>query len=330
MKRNIVPCCFFPTTSVFTDDNPTFLEHLPLELDPNKARFSTYFNIPTDALEFINKTSNLASLLSDEVFHSKGDSFESSENTIEQIHHLLFNAQRFETVSIVVADQVMPQMNGLDLCSLIENQFIRKIILTGEADEKFAISAFNEDLINYFIRKDRADFGAELNHALANLQHELFEEVSLPLINTLVASGHPCPFTEPEFVKFFQQVYQAHNIEEYYALDASGSFLMIDSQQKLKWLIVKTDDELDHFAEFIEDEGAPKSISQPLRNRDRLIYFYNRQDSLKLPSEWESFTYPVQGKIIGKYNYNYALLDDVVASGFDKSKIKFSTESAFK
>ena len=54
---------------------------------------------------------------------------------------------------VAVMDVAMPELNGMEFCRRITDPSIRKIVLTGKADEHVAVKSFNEGLIDRFIRR---------------------------------------------------------------------------------------------------------------------------------------------------------------------------------
>ena len=74
-----------------------------------------------------------------------------------------------ERISILVADQKMPRMSGVELCSQTADQFphVRRVILTAYADKRTAIEAINRGRVHHFINKPWEV--NELRHLLLDL-----------------------------------------------------------------------------------------------------------------------------------------------------------------
>ena len=75
-------------------------------------------------------------------------------------------------------------------------------------DEKTAIAAFNEGIIDKFILKTNANLIDELNKAIAELQFNYFSDKSRQLMQNL-ASRHNnlhLSFEDPLFVKFLHRI----------------------------------------------------------------------------------------------------------------------------
>ena len=73
-------------------------------------------------------------------------------------------------------------MNGLEFCRNIQNLPIRKIMLTGRADTKLAVEAFNQKIIDKFLLKDVAEeIENTIYDALIEEQKVYFEKLSSSL-----------------------------------------------------------------------------------------------------------------------------------------------------
>jgi CheY-like chemotaxis protein len=105
--------------------------------------------------------------------------------SLDMIHREVHNEHRFEQVSVVVVDYDMPEIDGLEFCRNLKNKAIKKILLTGKADEQTAVRAFNEKTIDRFIRKQDDDVMARLNRAIAELQREHFDQIEHMLADAL-------------------------------------------------------------------------------------------------------------------------------------------------
>ncbi|MCZ6709862.1 MAG: response regulator, partial [Gammaproteobacteria bacterium] len=166
---------FHPTTICLVDDNESFLRSLSLEL-PRMWACQT-FTDPAAALAYLNEAPALAPLV-DRCFSLEpvGESEALIHLDLDLIEQEINQPERFRRVSVVVVDYAMPSMSGLDLCRDIADPYIKKAMLTGVADEKLAVEAFNAGLINRFIHKQSADATATTLHYIEELQNEYFSQ----------------------------------------------------------------------------------------------------------------------------------------------------------
>ena len=141
----------FPTTVVLVDDNPRFLESLVLELPEQPATLT--FTAAEEALAVVNAPPRTPPLYRRLFSHHRARPRDPAD---AQLIHLdlsliereISNPDRFRAVSVVVVDYDMPGLDGLEFCRRIEDPHVRKILFTGVADEKVAVAAFNDGLID--------------------------------------------------------------------------------------------------------------------------------------------------------------------------------------
>lgn len=166
MAKLAIQPYFHPTTVVFVDDSIDFLSNLSLQLDAALAY--RLFDSPSSALKYINNTKEARSL-SHRFFATIKDTV--SGSTTEPVLHLdmaaiqqeVRNTERFAETAVVIVDYAMPQMNGIEFCEQIDSPHIKKVLFTGVADEEVAVRAFNEGIIDRFIRKSERDVYEEVN-----------------------------------------------------------------------------------------------------------------------------------------------------------------------
>ncbi|MEM9705784.1 MAG: response regulator [Pseudomonadota bacterium] len=83
---------------------------------------------------------------------------------------------REDDIAVIVADMQMPEMNGIELLKRVKTEFpgVRRIMLTGNADQETAIDAINQGEVMRFLQKpcDTEDLTAALNHALEDYEYE--------------------------------------------------------------------------------------------------------------------------------------------------------------
>ncbi len=89
---------------------------------------------------------------------------------IAQIYQELWDRQRFTRTAILIVDYDMPGLNGLELARRLKSKLaIKVMLLTGEADQQTAITAFNQGEIDRFLPKSAAD----CNERLIQYVHQL-------------------------------------------------------------------------------------------------------------------------------------------------------------
>ena len=142
---------FHPTTVCFVDDNESFLNSLDLEL-PTDWAYRTFVD-PVEALAFLNETPPRVPL-AERCFSADEGNHSVIHVDLNLIEQEINYCERFRRISVVIVDYSMPSINGLDFCAQLIDPHIRKVMLTGVADEKIAVQAFNAGLIHRFIPKN--------------------------------------------------------------------------------------------------------------------------------------------------------------------------------
>jgi len=253
---------FHPTTVVFIDDNESFLRSLDLELPGGWA--CKTFTDPTIALEFVQRQPTLPPLM-DRCFTLQRRSpsevlIHLDLNLIEQeINHL----ERFARISVVVVDYSMPVINGLDFCAALTDPLLRKAMLTGVADEKVAVEAFNAGLLNRFIPKHNNNGIGVILDFIDDLQQEYFSQYTARLKDTL-AIDPPKFLTEPVIARHVETLMQRENLVEYYLVDTPPGLMLLKANGQIWRLVVMNEADMQQQAVFARAHEAPRSILNDL------------------------------------------------------------------
>jgi len=275
---------FHPTTVIFVDDNESFLKSLDLELPTHWAY--RLFAEPEKALDFLNQPPPLAPLVDRCFVHSRdrtGDRSMTLDITMieQEINHLA----RFARNSVVMVDYSMPLMNGLEFCSELTDPYIQKAMLTGVADEKIAVQAFNAKLINRFIPKNTSHSISDILAFAEELQHDYFTQHTARLINTL-ALDPPLFLLDRDVARAIRRVMQKHNIVEYYLIDDPAGFLMLRADGSAIRILVSGPKDIRQGVIDAENLGAPDDILQALRE-GRVLMSYT-----DAPVDYSAGDYP--------------------------------------
>ncbi len=310
MDERGIPPYRFPTTTVIVDDDAPFLHNFALELDEDLAL--RLFDSPLTALEHLGRAPVTAR---DRCLHSHRESigWPMREHFLRvdlaAVEEEATNPGRFEAVSVLVVDYAMPGMDGLALCEKLQDLGLRKILLTGVADEKIAVSAFNRGLIDRFVRKHDRDAARQVNLAIHQLQEVYFREASRVILESVRRDDAPF-LTDPAFQDYFTQLRERHGIiQHYYAAEPSG-FLLLDRGARRWRLVIMDEDMMTAQGEIAEAQGAPEELVRTLQRRERVPYFcqtggYYRAD---VP-DWRPHLHRPE-VLEGRRRYYLALVED--------------------
>ncbi|MBN1684100.1 MAG: hypothetical protein JW855_01495 [Gammaproteobacteria bacterium] len=328
MPTTQTTCCYFPTTALFIDDRKNFLENLTLNLSETLS-YRT-FTDPNAAIQFLNESSQADQLFKKWLLNLEEQELIEIDEPhahslvdldISAIYKILYSPERFREVTVAVVDYAMPKMNGLDFCRALTSTPIKKLMMTGEASDHLAIDAFNERIIDKFIRKQSPTFYDDLHTAIEELQKHYFKDISRSVIEHLAISPD-CWLLEPDFSNLFSRLVQENQIVEYYLIDQSGSFLMLDAKGKPYWLIVKSDRILKGFIHIAEDNEAPTSVQNVLKNKEKIPFFFTEKD-LEVPVEaWgQGYLHPAKTIQGAKQLFHYAFIKGASVYDIQPDKI---------
>jgi CheY-like chemotaxis protein len=296
--------------TVLVDDSPSFLHSLRFQL--GAAFPSIGFSDTGAAIAWLRKhgaaPAALAGLLSPSV-----DTYTLSPQPynialhVEQVCGIRCHPQRFLTPSVLVVDYSMPGMDGIQFCEAVRDLPCRKILLTGVADERVAIEAFNRGLIDRYVRKSDAHALDRLEAELTQLQEGYFLAQSEAL--RMLLSLHDYSFAnDPAICGLVRELGARHKIVEHYLYKTPPGFLMYDREARPWLLAVETEQSMNAQYEIALDGGAPPSLLEALEQR-RVVPNFGNGDGMYSPvrhKEWHRFTAPAQ-TCHGREPYYWAL-----------------------
>ena len=323
MQRFSIPTCYFPSTALFLDESHDFLLNFVLQLDEGVAY--RIFDAPRKALDYIHNKRCELDLLSQHCLseYTEAKNCPLTNHTINldlaAIHAEVYNPYRFSEISVVVVDYAMPGMDGLEFCRRIENSNIKKILLTGQADEKLAIAAFNEGLIHRYIKKSDINAAEQITKSIFDLQLQYFQAMSDMVVRMLSVTSPSC-LQDKKFAQFFRQLRDENGIIEYYLVDNSGSFFMLDDDANVSFLIVKSAEDIRLHYDLALDNGASEEILDELANGEKIPGFWWANAANPRWKDWSSCLVPAD-RFISNETYYYAYLPGNVPFDVRQQKI---------
>lgn len=307
-----IPPFYFPTTVVFVDDSTDFLANLSLQLAPELAFW--LYDSPEEALVLLNDASNLATPIERYFsrYHHTGDlplTHHVIDVNLDKIHREVHNESRFKQVSVAVVDYDMPSMNGIEFCSSIKNPAIKKVLLTGKADEKVAVRAFNQGIIDRFILKQDKDVTEILNQTILELQRAYFSQTERMLADALAIGKHAF-LRDPLFADKFREICDRLQIVEFYLCSEPDGMLMLNADGVASLLIVPNEDALLGQYEIAFEQGAPQELLDALKSNQVVPYFW-KTGGYWMPEcrDWRAFLFPAT-EFKGRQWYCYAIVNN--------------------
>ena len=320
------PKCFYPTEIVFVDDSQIYLQTLDLSFETTTSSNFTTFSNPEEALSYINGKTEILP----KNFWEPEDAFSSNCYSLKlnvfNLHKKIYDASRFSNISVVVADHDLGSghMQGIEFCKHINNQCIQKILFTGQADHSSVIKAFNDGQIQRYIPKQSVSSLDDVLQITLQAQEKYFKDLTGSLNVALTSKPNfPLAIHSKTFQKYFRNLVRQQQIEEYYILDAVGSFLLINRDHQCRVLLVQNEDQCQaNYLEF-KDELEPQA-QEKLKNGELILYN---------PSFWDNkiqngFTFLPANTIEDELTHTkffYAQTDGQVL--IDYNKAKFCTKN---
>ncbi|MBI3530469.1 MAG: response regulator [Betaproteobacteria bacterium] len=311
MSRGIRPF-YFPTTVAIVDDSPDFLANLSLNLDPMLA--FRVFDSPAETLAALNREQ--ASTPGPERFfsvyqHREEHSFDHHviDLNMARIHREVFNDKRFERYSVVVVDYDMPEIDGLEFCRRLAHSPVRKVLLTGKADEKVAVQAFNEGIIDRFVLKQDPNAMTLLQQTIREMQEDYFQDIERMMEDALNIG--PLHFLrDPFFSELFRKICAELNIVEFYLCSSPDGILLFDGTGAVTLLLVCNDEAMRVHYDVAFDNAAPAALLDELIKGNIVPYFWRSRGLYSRQYfDWRSYVYPAL-ECNGLQRYRYALVKD--------------------
>lgn len=304
-----LPLYQHPSTVVLVDDNTSFLDSVRFQLGEHLP--ARTFGDALAAIAWLRERSRASTPAH---FFSPGiDTFAAQPLNValhvERICRVVSDPQRFATPSVLVVDYSMPGLNGIQVCEAVRGLPCRCILLTGAADERIAIDAFNRGLIDRYIRKSDHDALDRLDAELETLQRRYFLEQADVLRELLPLHGYGF-IDDPAVATLVEQTVACCGIVEHYLVHDPAGFLMLDRDGKCWTLVVETDQTMAAHLEVARDSGAPPSLLEALERRV-VIPNFSEGDGMYSPAfskDWYRWTAPAR-VCEGRQRYYWALFE---------------------
>jgi CheY-like chemotaxis protein len=283
------------------------------------------FNDSNAALKYINEQQRANSLIErNEKPKLQGESEVWVKEVLTRQNLKRFDELRVREVSVVIVDYSMPGMNGIDFCEKINNSSIKKILLTGHATSTEVVKAFNNNSIQYYLKKNDENMIEDLESKILQLQHQYFNELSSNIKSEAIDSSTPF-FSDPQLAKYFQSNCESLGVMEYFYLTNPSRFSLRTKNHDKFLCVIYTEDEMKEHLQVLREENAPEKLCSAIDSREFIPYFQTA-DGYYEPSTSNSLSnvYPAS-QIEGIVNYYCAIIPD--GTNNVSSTIKLSENS---
>ena len=319
---NGILSCFFPTTVVAIDDNVNFLDSLR-DILGNRHIVVKCFSDPIEALNFINESSISNSLTFSDLTISGDETtsdWQSILLNINKVHSQIYEESRFTKISAVLVDYSMPGIDGVELCAKILDPNIQRVLLTGVADEKVAIDAFNNGYINRYTRKSSPNIAGDIVQSVNRAVHQYFSIYTSDLMKCLPAK-ELSSLKDPILANFFYGTCLNRDYVEYYMLDTFGSYLFLREDGRASLLSMMPDSEIERIIEIgVDSEEISAEVLRGLRSHEYMLVLHSRTGTLPPISQWDKYLRPAR-RLEGYQTYYFTFAEsDMLDLDFEKIK----------
>ena len=306
---------FFPSQVIMVDNDPDFLDGINLMLDKNTSY--KLFQSASEALDYANQSHKQVSLQERCYSNYKTgpqDSDSLSHVDIGRLYEEIYSGDRFQTSSTVVVDYSVPEMSGLEFLMELKNPFIKKVLLTGQADTELAIKAFNKQLIDQYIDKHDPRLKQVLNSTISVFSEQYFRSSYKLITDPIIASHHDTFLTDAKFQEYFYDLRLKTQCIEYYMIDHPHTgYLMVDRKGRKRGLIVYREEALSEHIADLKQWRAPAKLINEVIQKNLIPTFNGSEEDLNAEhpfiKQWERYYHPAI-KIKSTKNYFVAMLTE--------------------
>jgi len=176
---------------------------------------------------------------------------------------------RFDLSRVCVFDYAMPGMDGLQALGELTDWPGGRVLLTGQADEHVAVSAFNRGLIDQFIAKQTPDIS---QHLIAVVQRMLDQPQirHSHIWRAALTQPQHAVLQVPSVARQLASLASKHWIE-HAVIGQPFGILGMDAQGQVSWLQMETSAGLAELAELAEAAGLDAAASDDIRAGSTLV-----------------------------------------------------------
>ena len=231
-------------TMILIDDEEDFL--LSLKSSLNRKFAVRGFTSPTKAYQYImqQQTRFDDNFQLFESYYDGEDIAETGDDIVliksSQLKSYAFDIQRYGLISIVIIDQMMPSITGLELCKQLEATGVKIILLTGQMADADTIAAFNEGLIDGYVNKKDENSIKDLIKLINKLNIEFFIE-RLHSLKFIFDISSRQPLGDFQVQEIMQKAYENFPFSEYYYIPNAPGFLLVNEKGERQFCLFDTE-----------------------------------------------------------------------------------------
>ena len=273
MSDHSIPLYSHPTTVIVIDDNDLFLQSLDLRMPATMACLR--FHNPRQAVARIHEEVEVLPI-PDRCFSPPVKSLHWRDSIVQLdlslIEQEINNLQRFRRTSVVVADFMMPAVDGLSLLMNIKKPWVKTVLMSGANDQTVALKAFNDGSIDRYVAKGRSTTLDLVVQYSQELQREYFLDQQRSIQESL-SLNPPKLLDDVTVSRYFAALAEQHGFVEHYLVGDPPGFVLLTNRGAMQRLIILNDSEVSEQVEYAISRGAPNAVVKALSSRSRIGYF---------------------------------------------------------
>lgn len=242
-------------TVCFVDDEENYLESMKLFFS-SKFPVITFLS-PLQAAVRLREDNQY--LIEEERLLAEVTSTEEPPLLFKRALIWLAENERHNIVETCFSDYDMPAMTGAKLLGQLENPRIRRVLLTGQADARDAVAAFNAGAIDAYLPKQSTEM-----LKTATLQAEKGAKRELDVIWRTMDDDLRSALAEQSTVEAVSHKLDSIGAEEYILLPKPAGFLCRCFDDTFKWAQLETHTSQVGAVEILRDEGVTQDVLETL------------------------------------------------------------------
>ena len=146
--------------------------------------------------------------------------------------------------------------------------------------------------------------------SIHDLQLLYFHGMSDMVVRMLSVTSPGC-LQDKKFAKIFVELCKNKGVVEFYLADNSGSFLMLDDDANISFLIVKNEADMRLHYDLALDNGASEEVLDQLLSGEKIPCFWQSNSATPQWNEWSNCLVPAH-KFVSDETYYYAYVQGSV------------------
>lgn len=156
--------------------------------------------------------------------------------------------------SVLVSDYAMPAESGVSLCARHKYLGLRRILLTGIADESLAVTAFNEGAIDHFLLKQTSCLAKDLLESIEGQSRQSSEVRSLQLMQLMPDSARRL-FADPLVLSGLGDLLTRFDVVDYIVSVQPLGLMALSASGRALWIQIENEGSLFDLQEMAEASG---------------------------------------------------------------------------